>query len=243
MKSSRSIVAAIFAVLVIAGCEQQGGGSATATLSTSADSLSYALGYLYGNSLHEQGYDALNNNDYEAGFYEGLRGDDAPFSDQEMITMINTKREELRLATLSKIKAEGEAYLAENRTKEGVVETESGLQYRVIKEGTGKSPAATDVVSVHYEGQLLDGTYFDTSREDIAKANEAIYNPQRPYGPAEFRLDGVIRGWTEGVQLMKEGAVYEFCIPSELAYGERGAGNLIKPGATLLFKVELLEVK
>ena len=124
----------------------------------------------------------------------------------------------------------GEAFLKENAKKEGVKTTASGLQYTVIKEGAGKSPKATDTVKVNYEGKLIDGKVFDSSY----KRGE----------PIEFPLNGVIKGWTEGVQLMKEGATYEFVIPYKLAYGERGTpGGPIPPNATLIFKVELIQVK
>ena len=124
----------------------------------------------------------------------------------------------------------GEAFLKENAKKEGVKTTASGLQYKVLKEGDGKTPKATDTVSVHYKGTLLDGTEFDSSY----KRGE----------PAEFPLNRVIPGWTEGVQLMKEGAKYQFTIPSKIAYGERGTpGGPIPPNAALIFEVELIKVK
>ncbi len=126
-------------------------------------------------------------------------------------------------------KEKGEQYLAENAKKETVKTTASGLQYEVLTEGTGKSPSATDTVKVHYRGTLIDGTEFDSS-----------YSRGEP---AEFPLNRVIPGWTEGVQLMKEGAKYRFVIPSQLAYGSRGAGPVIGPDETLIFEVELLEVK
>ncbi len=123
----------------------------------------------------------------------------------------------------------GQAFLAENGKKEGVTTTATGLQYKVITEGAGKKPKATDVVKVHYRGTLLDGTEFDSSY----KRKE----------PIEFGLNQVIRGWTEGVQLMSEGSKYEFYIPSPLAYGSRGAGGDIGPDETLIFEVELLAVR
>lgn len=123
----------------------------------------------------------------------------------------------------------GEAFLKQNATKEGVKTTASGLQYKVLTEGSGKSPKATDTVTVNYRGTLIDGTEFDSSY----KRGE----------PISFPLNGVIPGWTEGVQLMKEGAKYQFTIPSKLAYGSRGAGGVIGPDETLIFEVELLKVK
>ena len=124
--------------------------------------------------------------------------------------------------------AEGKVYLEENAKRSGVTQTKSGLQYEVLAEGNGKSPKATDKVRCHYEGRLLDGTVFDSSY----KRGE----------PADFGLNQVIPGWTEGVQLMKEGAKYRFHIPYLLAYGERGAGAQIPPYSTLVFDVELIKV-
>lgn len=129
----------------------------------------------------------------------------------------------------AKHKAEGAAFLSENGKKPGIRTTPSGLQYEVLSEGSGKSPAASDTVRVHYTGKLLNGTVFDSSVERGE--------------PAEFGLSQVIAGWTEGLQLMKPGAKYRFFIPSELAYGEHGAGNSIPPHATLIFDVELLAVR
>jgi FKBP-type peptidyl-prolyl cis-trans isomerase len=126
-------------------------------------------------------------------------------------------------------KAAGITYLAENAKKEGVKALPSGLQYKVVKEGTGKQPTKADTVKVHYRGTLIDGKEFDSSY----KRNE----------PIEFPLNGVIKGWTEGLQLMKEGSKYLLFIPSDLAYGSRGAGRDIGPDETLIFEVELLEVK
>jgi FKBP-type peptidyl-prolyl cis-trans isomerase len=125
--------------------------------------------------------------------------------------------------------AKGEKFLEDNAKKEGVVVTASGLQYKVITPGAGKSPKATDTVEVHYEGTLIDGTVFDSSY----RRKETI----------EFPLNGVIAGWTEGVQLMQEGAKYRFFIPSKLAYGSRGAGGVIGPNQALIFDVELIKVR
>lgn len=131
-------------------------------------------------------------------------------------------------AATAKAKKDEEDFLTANAAKEGVITTDSGLQYKVLKEGTGATPSATDQVEVHYEGRLLDGTIFDSSYS----RGETI----------TFGVGGVISGWTEGLQLMKEGAKYQFYIPAKLAYGERGAGAKIGPGATLIFDVELFKV-
>ncbi|HPX58937.1 MAG TPA: FKBP-type peptidyl-prolyl cis-trans isomerase [Bacteroidales bacterium] len=131
--------------------------------------------------------------------------------------------------TANQEKAKGEAFLKENKTKEGVIETASGLQYKILRQGEGKKPKANSTVEVHYHGTLLDGTVFDSS----VLRNKTI----------EFPLNQVIVGWTEGVQLMSEGAKFVFYIPSHLAYGDQGAGEQIKGGATLIFEVELIKVK
>jgi FKBP-type peptidyl-prolyl cis-trans isomerase FklB len=138
------------------------------------------------------------------------------------------KKQESSAAVAEKNKKEGEDFLAVNKKKEGVIALPSGLQYRVLKEGKGKSPKATDNVTVHYRGTLIDGTEFDSS--------------YKRGQPATFPLNRVIRGWTEALQLMKEGAKWELVIPSNLAYGERGAGAIIGSNALLIFEVELLAV-
>jgi FKBP-type peptidyl-prolyl cis-trans isomerase FkpA len=148
---------------------------------------------------------------------------------QEFQTEMITKMVEERTKKAAENKEAGAKFLAENKTKEGVKTTESGLQYIVEKEGEGENPAAEDTVEVHYRGTLLDGTEFDSSY----KRGE----------PVKFPLNRVIKGWTEGVQLMKKGAKYKFFIPSDLAYGDTGAGETIAPGSTLIFEVELLSIE
>ncbi len=203
--------------------------SKEASLSTSQDSISFALGYQNGDFFAREGATDFSYDAYIAGFINGLEQNDL-LDQATRNSLINDFRMELTTALKEKNKAEGEAFLAENKTKEGVVETESGLQYKVIDEGTGKSPTAQSTVEVHYEGTLIDGTKFDSSYD----RGETI----------EFPLNGVIRGWTEGLQLMKEGATYMFYIPSDLAYGENPRpGGPIKPNSTLIFKVDLITVK
>jgi len=183
-------------------------------------------------------------NDYNAGIQAGLSSEDGALTQDQVMAVTNSYLQELQDKRSQDNIEEGQAFLEENLTKEGVKETDSGLQYKVIEEGEGASPAASDVVKVHYVGKLIDGTVFDTSIKEVAQEN-GLYNQQRePYEGAQFPLNRVIPGWTEGVQLMKEGAKYEFYIPSDLAYGTRAPqGSPIGPNETLIFEVELLEVQ
>lgn len=197
--------------------------------------LSYALGLGIGQQLKSMGVENFVASDFAQAVQDVLDGKELAVSHteaQRMVTEYFQKKEaEMEAENAKKGKAAkeaGEAFLKENATKEGVVTTASGLQYKVICEGTGKSPKATDKVRCHYEGMLIDGTLFDSSLQ----RNE----------PADFPLNGVITGWTEGLQLMKEGAKYRFFIPYRLGYGERGAGQSIPPYSTLIFDVELIKV-
>lgn len=199
------------------------------------DKVSYALGLGIGTQLKSMGAEKLNIDDFAQAIKDSIAGNpqisaaEAQKIAQEFFAE-QEKEQRAKAAEMGKAaKAAGEQYLAENAKKDGVVVTASGLQYTVIKEGTGKSPKATDSVKCHYEGFLIDGTVFDSS----VQRGE----------PATFPLGGVIAGWTEGLQLMKEGGKTRFFIPYNLAYGEAGAAGAIPPYATLIFDVELLEVK
>ena len=200
------------------------------------DKLSYALGLGIGRQLSQMGADDLNVADFAQAVKDMIDGKEpqVPAAEaQQIVEDFFRRQEEKQRAEAAEkykgAKSEGEKYLSENAKKEGVVTLPSGLQYQVLKEGNGKSPKATDKVVCHYEGMLIDGTMFDSS---IQRGE-----------PATFPLSGVIAGWTEGLQLMKEGAKYRFFIPYQLGYGERGAGASIPPFATLVFDVELIEVK
>ena len=200
------------------------------------DKLSYALGLGIGRQLSQMGAADLNIDDFAQAVKDMIDGKEpqvATAEAQQIVEDFFRKQEERQRAEAAEkykgAKSEGEKYLSENAKKEGVVTLPSGLQYQVLKEGDGKSPKATDKVVCHYEGMLIDGTMFDSS----VQRGE----------PATFPLNGVIAGWTEGLQLMKEGAKYRFFIPYQLGYGERGAGASIPPFATLVFDVELIEVK
>jgi FKBP-type peptidyl-prolyl cis-trans isomerase FklB len=199
------------------------------------DKASYSIGYDIGETFKKQKIE-LNVDALVAGLKEAVAGKDAALSKEEREKTLQTFQKEMMEKQIAaskeaaeKNKAEGEKFLEENKKKDGVKTTASGLQYKVLKEGTGESPKETDTVVTNYRGTLIDGTEFDSSY----KRNE----------PATFPVNRVIKGWTEALQLMKPGAKYQLFIPSSLAYGERGAGQLIGPNATLIFDVELLSIK
>lgn len=192
------------------------------------DKVSYALGMSIGHQLQQMNATDLNIDDFAQAITDVFNGD-AKLSDAEAQAAVqdffSRKAEEQAKAA----KAEGENFLAENAKKEGVKTLPSGLQYKVLREGDGRKPSATDKVECHYEGTLINGQVFDSS--------------YRRGETATFGLNQVIKGWTEGLQLMQEGAKYRFFIPYDLAYGERGAGQSIPPYAALIFDVELIKVK
>ena len=192
------------------------------------DKLSYALGLVIGHNLKEMGVDNLNGADFAQAVAAVLAGNATAMTNAEAQQIVATYMQEKEAEKGKAAREAGEKFLAENAKKEGVTVTASGLQYIVLTEGSGRKPSATDNVKCHYEGRLTDGTVFDSS--------------YRRGEPAVFPLNGVIAGWTEGVQLMGEGAKFRFFIPYNLAYGERGAGGSIPPYAALVFDVELIEV-
>lgn len=196
------------------------------------EKVGYSLGYMMAEGNKGQ-VDDLNLDAFETGFRDGYEEKESALTQEQMQQVLVSYQEKKQAEMIKEMEAkaasnkeEGQKFLAENKTKEGVQTTDSGLQYKVVKEGTGASPKATDMVKVHYEGKLIDGTVFDSSYERGE--------------PIEFPLNQVIPGWTEGVQLMKKGAEYELYIPSDLAYGESGTPG-IEPNSVLIFKVELLD--
>lgn len=196
---------------------------------TQAEKISYALGANIGESFKQQSIEVQMDKFFQ-GFQEGIAGKNQ-FTQAEMEQIFNEFQKMMQQKQNSMVdeeKAKGAAFLAENKKKDGVIETASGLQYKVVKMGTGAKPTATDKVKVHYHGTLIDGTVFDSSVERGE--------------PITFGLNQVIAGWTEGVQLMPVGSKFIFYIPSNLAYGDRAAGS-IKPGSTLIFEVELLDIE
>jgi FKBP-type peptidyl-prolyl cis-trans isomerase FklB len=199
------------------------------------DKVSYALGLGIGRQLSDMGAKSLSIDDFAQAIKDVIAGKEPQIGDQEAQTIVQEffqeQEKKQRAAAAEKFKdakENGEKYLADNAKKEGVVTLPSGLQYQILKEGNGRKPKATDQVKCHYEGMLVDGTLFDSS---IQRGE-----------PATFPLNQVIAGWTEGLQLMQEGAKYRFFIPYSLGYGERGAGQQIPPFSTLIFDVELIEV-
>lgn len=199
------------------------------------DQLGYSYGYLMGKGSAETLKD-LNIETFIQGLQEAVNGKAPSLTDEDMAKVLNQYKKRLEAKQLvefqelaQKNDQAGKSFLAENAKKSDISTTKSGLQYQVLQQGTGKSPKATSTVKVNYEGRLLDGTVFDSS---IARNH-----------PVDFKLNQVIAGWTEGVQTMKEGGKSRFFIPSTLAYGEVGAGDAIGPNSTLIFDIELLEVK
>lgn len=227
----------LLAVLILAGitgCQSQ--QDKAVKLETRQDKISYSIGLNVGKNLHRDSI-AISPEAFLRGVMDAkLDSSKHLMSDAEIQdTMkafsheMQTKAEERARVQASKNLAEGAAFLAENAKKPGVIVLPSGLQYRVITEGTGKKPTAASTVKTNYAGRLLDGTEFDSSY----KHGQA----------AVFPCNGVIPGWTEALQLMKVGSKWELFIPSNLAYGEQGAGNVIPPNATLIFQIELLEIQ
>jgi len=198
--------------------------------------VSYALGLGIGHQLSQMGADDLNIDDFAEAIKDVLAGNELKISNRDAQTIVENyfKDKEKKINADREAKGKiakdaGEQYLAQNAKNEGVIALPSGLQYKVLREGDGRKPKTTDQVVCHYEGFLIDGTVFDSSYQRGE--------------PATFPLNQVITGWTEGLQLMQEGAKYRFFIPYRLGYGEGGAGALIPPYSALIFDVELIEVK
>ena len=228
MKSSVIFVAALSVASSVLAQDK-------APLKDERDKVSYSIGLDIGNTFKKQNMD-INADALMSGLKDATSGAKAQMTDEEMKntmaayskTMME-KQQAIAKEAGGKNAAAGEKFLAENKGKEGVKTTASGLQYKVLKEGNGPTPKETDTVETHYRGTLLDGTEFDSSYA----RNE----------PATFPVNRVIKGWTEALQMMKVGSKYELYIPANLAYGERGAGQEIGPNSTLKFEVELLGIK
>jgi FKBP-type peptidyl-prolyl cis-trans isomerase FklB len=203
----------------------------TSPLKTPKDKASYAIGMQVGGSLHRQGID-VDLNVLMQGMKDAIGGKTLMTDDEARaaLTQLQNDMRAKAMAGAETTKKEGEAYLAANKTKPGVVALPSGLQYKILKAGTGAKPAATDKVVCNYRGTLINGTEFDAS--------------EKHGGPATFPVNGVIKGWTEALQLMPVGSKWQLFIPSDLAYGERGTPDgSIPPNSTLVFEVELVSIQ
>ena len=192
------------------------------------DKISYALGLGIGQQIKNMHIDGFSIDDFSQSIRDIIEGKTTAMTSREAQQMLNEYFQRKEKEQAQQAIAEGKVFLEENAKRDAVTQTKSGLQYEVLTEGSGRSPKATDTVRCHYEGRLLDGSVFDSSYQRGE--------------PADFGLNQVIAGWTEGVQLMKEGAKYRFYIPYLLGYGERGAGASIPPYSTLIFDVELIKV-
>ena len=224
------VTAALSAVLLFGACKAE----EDPQLKDENDRVNYSLGHQIGGDFKRQGVE-IRPKLVVKGIQDALSGAEPLMTSEEMNkTLVDLKKRivtaqrDEREKLADKNLAEGKAFLLENAEKEGVKTLPSGLQYKVIEEGSGATPAATDTVVVHYRGTLIDGTEFDSS-----------YSRGKP---ATFRADRVIRGWTEALQMMKEGAKWELFIPSDLAYGQRSVGAKIGPNSTLIFEVELISI-
>lgn len=212
-----------------APADAQGGA-----LKTNKEKISYGIGMSIGQNIKQDGIEvdvallAKGIADVLSGAKPAVSMDEFRAAMQQLQTEMESKEAAKNAAAGDKNKSAGEKFLADNKSKEGVKTTASGLQYLVVKQGDGKTPSAADKVKVHYTGTLIDGTKFDSS---VDRGE-----------PITFPVGGVIKGWTEALQIMKAGSKYKLFIPSDLAYGPRGAGALIGPNSVLIFDVELLEV-
>ena len=224
----------IITMLILGLLSSQAFAEEVSPLETTKDKVSYSIGMDIGMNLKRQAID-INADALAAGLKDSLTGSDTQLTTEEMQKMLMKFQQELQAKAREranelgeKNKKEGEAFLAENKKKKGVVTLPSGLQYKIITAAEGKSPKATDTVTTNYRGTLIDGTVFDSSYDRGE--------------PATFPVNGVIKGWQEALPLMTVGSKWELVVPSDLAYGARGPGGAIGPNATLIFEVELLSI-
>lgn len=228
----KTLLAVTLSTVLIAGCANAGGDT---MLKNEKDKVSYSIGLNIGGNFKSQSVD-INPDILIKGIKDALSGSKPLMTEKEIQETMTAFQKEITAKQAERTKSlaetnkkEGEAFLAANKGKEGVKTTSSGLQYKIIKDGNGQTPKATDTVTVNYSGTLIDGTEFDSSY----KRGE----------PASFPVNGVIPGWTEALQMMKVGSKWQLFLPPAIAYGERGQGRVIGPNAALIFEVELLSVK
>jgi len=238
LKTIPAAIACIGLATLLTACNDKS-STDTVKLDNQTAKASYSIGSQFGTQV-AQAKDMIDQDALIMGFKDSMDGKELQITPEEMQTVMQTFQQTMMEQQMAKQKAEqgaasttnkseGDKFLAENKTKEGVKTTKSGLQYKVLKEGKGESPKISDTVVTHYSGTLINGKVFDSSY----KRNS----------PATFPVNGVIKGWTEALQLMGVGAKWQLFIPAELAYGERGAGQDIGPNQVLIFEIELLEIK
>jgi len=228
----------LFAVIILNTCsllaqsKKKSAASASTTsvvkLKNQTDSLSYSIGIMVASFYKQQGITNINDTMVNKAIKDKMSGDSTLLTEQQCNQVLMGFIEKAKADKAAVAKKQGEAFLSSNKTKPGVVTTASGLQYLVLKQGTGPKPTISDKVKCDYEGRLIDGTVFDSS---IKQGK-----------PIEFAVNGVIAGWTEALQLMNTGSKYRLFIPSNLAYGDQQMGSDIKPGSTLIFDVDLIEI-
>lgn len=211
--------------IILSSCSNN---STNKTPETEMERVSYSLGVNVATGVKAQGLDTIDANAVAKAFKDVFEGNELDISEEESMEVLQAYFGKIQEAAQKEAGAAGAAYLAENATKEGVITTASGLQYEVMNSGNGAKPTAADKVTVHYHGMLTDGTVFDSS---VDRGE-----------PAQFGVTQVIPGWVEALQLMSVGDKWKLTIPSNLAYGDKGAGGMIGPGATLVFEVELLAI-
>jgi FKBP-type peptidyl-prolyl cis-trans isomerase FklB len=224
-----SNVAVALIILLIFGCDSSNISGQDVKLANEIDSVSYSLGLNVAKNIKSQGLEEINMDAIMKAFDDVYAGKEQLISDMDAGQCLNSYMQKAQLAKSNASKEAGETFLAQNKTRSGVITTESGLQYEVITEGSGDKPGLQDKVTTHYHGTLIDGTVFDSS------VNRGE--------PVSFPVNGVIPGWTEALQLMSVGSKWKLYVPSELAYGQRGAGGAIGPNETLVFEVELLSIE
>ena len=226
MKIKTFYAATFMGALAFSSCNKSGNESAT--LTSENDKVSYSLGVMMGNNLKKSGVDTINGVALAAAISDVYASADLKVTEDSAKQILDAYFGKIRDQKTQEAVEEGKKFLEENKSKPGIVELPSGLQYQIVTAGTGPKPTASDKVTVNYTGKLLNGTVFDSSIERKQ--------------PASFPVSGVIPGWTEALQLMPVGSKWNLFIPSNLAYGEHGAGGTIPPNSTLVFEVELLSI-
>lgn len=232
MNLIKPYIAILLLVVVFSACNAQKGSvnnNKTMELKTEIDSVSYGIGINIGRSLAGQGMESLNPEIIAEALNDVLSGGELKMTDEESMSIVNTYMQDVQLKRAQAAKDEGAKFLEKNGKRGKVTTLASGLQYEIMVEGTGPKPGPTDKVKTHYHGTLLNGDVFDSSVERGE--------------PISFPVNGVIKGWTEALQLMPVGSKWKLFIPYDLAYGERGAGGKIGPFATLIFEVELIDIE